>query len=129
MADLRAPQTAGQRPRVLVVEDEFLIALELEEMLQELGCEVIGPIGTIKEALEICQSMDADAAIVDLVLHGEPADPIAKVLTARNIPFGFASGMDSDLGNGWQELPFVKKPYLLEDLCDFLRQILPTHPR
>jgi DNA-binding response OmpR family regulator len=117
-----------KRPRVLLVEDEFLIAVSVQEMLEDLGCEVIGPIGTLADALDHCSSIDADAAVLNLVLQGETAFAVATILAARGIPFGFASGVDSDQTiDGWRSRPFLTKPYSSVQLRDFLLQVLPDH--
>ena len=114
------------RPKVLVIEDDFLIAVSVQEMLEALGCEVLGPIGTMAKALDACQSTDADAAILDLVLNQELAYPIADALVARGIPFGFASGFDRIQTNVlWQSRPFLRKPFTEADLRTFLLLILP----
>ena len=117
-----------RRPRVLLVEDELLIAVTVQEMLEDLGCEVIGPITTLSEALDHCASTDADAAVLNLILKGEEAYAVAAVLAARNIPFGFASGVDQEHAmRDWKDRPFLTKPYSPADLRDFLRQVLPDH--
>ena len=104
------------KPRVLVVEDEFLIADMLQMMLEELGCEVVGPVATVTEAIAATQILEIDAAIVDLVLKGERADAVAEALKVRGVPFGFATGMPADGAKGsWKNHPFlIPKPYSKE---------------
>jgi chemotaxis family two-component system sensor kinase Cph1 len=117
-------------PRVLVVEDEFLIALALQETLEGFGCRVLGPIARLGEAIAEATAGDMDAAILDLVLDGKPSDPVAEALSVRGIPFGFASGMNPYHADArWRTRPFIAKPYSIADLRDFLRQLLPGHAK
>ena len=77
--------------RVILVEDEALIAMIIEEMIGDLGCTVVGPAATIDEALAIVGA-EADCALLDINLRGAPSWPIADALKARGIPFAFVSG-------------------------------------
>jgi DNA-binding response OmpR family regulator len=111
--------------RVLVVEDEFLIAEDLRDILEVAGYEVLGPYGTLSEAMGACWSVEADAAIVDLVLHGESAYPLADVLTRRGIPFGFASGQETAATeSAWEQRPFIGKPYSTEEVKRLVGDLL-----
>ncbi len=78
--------------RVLVVEDELLVAMLIEEMCADLSCEVVGPVATLEEAIERSQEADCDIALVDMHLVGARADPVITELHARAIPFAIASG-------------------------------------
>src|SRR5256885_2717491 len=80
-------------PRMLVIEDEALIALELETILLQLGCECVGPVTGLAEGLRQAETAEVDGAIVNLILDGKPAYAIAEMLEQRGIPFGFASGV------------------------------------
>jgi CheY-like chemotaxis protein len=98
--------------RVLVVDDEALIAMLVEDMLSDLGCETVGPAYQLSEALTMAREADFDCAILDLNLEGQTTYPVAKVLRARNIPFAFASGYAvSDLGEGFGDVPVLHKPF------------------
>jgi CheY-like chemotaxis protein len=79
--------------RVLVVEDEGLLAALLEDMLAELGCQTIGPAGTVEQALALIAEFEVDAAVLDLNLNGVQAYPVAEFLRRRGIPFIFTTGM------------------------------------
>ena len=81
----------GRDPAVLVVEDEFLIAMELEMILEQHGCRILGPAPTVKESLIILTAERPDAAVLDLNLRGEPATPVAAALRSRNVPFLISS--------------------------------------
>ena len=85
---------AGSRPRILVVEDEFLIALEIEQMLVDLGCTVIGPVPSVARALALLEREAPDFAILDVNLGRERSTPVAEALRADGVPFGLATGYD-----------------------------------
>jgi DNA-binding response OmpR family regulator len=81
--------------RVLVVEDEFLIAMELRAFLEDAGFEVLGPVPTVASALDAVGSELPDAAVLDVNLYGERVTPVAVALAARNVPFVLASAYSS----------------------------------
>lgn len=78
--------------RVLVVEDSFLVAASLKRILQELGCDVIGPAPTVREASKLIEAHPCDAAILDINLGKESAEPVAELLESRQVPFIFVTG-------------------------------------
>lgn len=77
--------------RVLIVEDEFLVAALLEDRLEMLGCDVVGPAVSIAEALELLATEPLDAAVLDVNINGEKVFPVADALAERGIPFLFAT--------------------------------------
>lgn len=83
--------------RVLVAEDEYLVAIDLAESLSEMGIEVFGPAGAVSEALDLIATFGdrLDAAILDINLRDEFVYPVADELVARNIPFIFTTGYDA----------------------------------
>jgi DNA-binding response OmpR family regulator len=84
-----------QPTRVLVVEDEYLIAADLVMRLEGEGVEVIGPVGTIEGALDLLDRTEIlDGAVLDLSLSGEMAFPVADALRDRGVPFVFSTGYD-----------------------------------
>jgi len=85
---------AGRPARVLVVEDEFLIALEIEDILSAAGVDVIGPASTVAAALTLLQHERPDAAVLDANLQGELVVPVAQALRSLKIPFVLASADD-----------------------------------
>jgi DNA-binding NarL/FixJ family response regulator len=87
------PGTLRER-RVLLAEDELLVAMELEAMLRDLGCEVIGPAATVDEALHLARAEAGplDAAVLDINLAGQASFPVADLLAGRNVPVVFATG-------------------------------------
>lgn len=103
--------------RVLVVEDEMLIVMLLEDILQELGCKIIGPVGRVAKAVSLANMEPFDAAILDINVAGEEVFPVACELVRRAIPFVFVSGYGADhLPKEWRDRPILQKPFQLEDL-------------
>lgn len=97
--------------RILVVEDEWLVALDTLDMLERAGCVVIGPVATVAEALTIVDSEQIDAAVLDVRLATETTFPIAEALMARHAPFVFVTGLaSSDLPAKFRECRMVSKP-------------------
>jgi CheY-like chemotaxis protein len=78
--------------RLLIVEDEYFLAQDLTDYFQQLGVEVIGPVGSVSEALELLESADVHGAVLDINLRGERVYPVADVLRQKHVPFIFASG-------------------------------------
>jgi DNA-binding response OmpR family regulator len=85
-------QASPSRLRVLVVEDTFLIAVDLADQLTDSGYQVVGPVSTVKHALETMDGAELDGALLDVNLDGERSFPIAELLAARGIPFIFLTG-------------------------------------
>ena len=103
------PET--RRKRILIVEDEALVAMLLEDMLTELGFDVVGPAHTLPRALELLESEPVDAAILDVNLGNCRSYPIAQKAAAKGIPFIFASGYDSP-GAQWDgPTRMLRKPF------------------
>jgi CheY-like chemotaxis protein len=99
--------------RVLVVEDEYYLAHEVAQKLEKMGAAVLGPVGTLREALEIAGDTDTkfDAALLDIALHGEMVLPVAAILKMRRIPFAFISGYDEQiLPPSYRRTPRFAKP-------------------
>jgi DNA-binding response OmpR family regulator len=134
--------TAGNGPpgaavsRILVVEDEFLIAMEMEAMLIDGGFRVIGPVATVAAALAIIEKEPPDAAVLDVSLRGERVTPVASVLRAMSVPFVLASAFDPGELNKDAALAGVLnigKPAVAGFLLKALRDILDrggiSHPQ
>ncbi len=111
---------------ILVVEDEFLLAMQIEVVLQEAGWNVIGPAGTLASAVKLAQNAACDAAVLDVNLRGERVDEAANILSERGIPFLFVSGY------GRENLPaafrdsaeFLVKPFSDQALVRTVRDLL-----
>jgi DNA-binding response OmpR family regulator len=90
----------GLTRQILVVEDEFLIAMDLAQTLRRAGYHVLGPAGSVRAALELLRHVRPDAAVLDVNLRGERVTPVAVVLRAMAVPYILASGYDAaDLGD------------------------------
>lgn len=114
--------TIGKRLRVLIIEDEPVVAMCLEDMLDALGCETAGTAGRLAEGLALAQSLALDAAILDINLGGERSTPIAQVLHGRGVPFVFASGYGA-APESFETRPLIQKPYREQDVDDALRAL------
>ena len=111
--------------RILVVEDEPLVAMLVETMLQDLGCEVIGPAYSLDEGQRLAGGEELDAAILDVNLNGEMSDPIAAVLESRGVPFALATGYGGSAPQAaGQAVPVLNKPFRAETLESMLSQLL-----
>ncbi|WP_448188278.1 response regulator [Azospirillum sp. sgz301742] len=108
--------------RLLVVEDEAMVAIMLEDMLHDLGCEVVGPAGDVPHALELAQTDQGIAgAILDVNVAGTPIYPVAAALKARGVPFVFMTGYGSaDIDGRFADAPTVHKPFSMPVLRDTL---------
>ncbi len=103
--------------RVLVVEDDYLLAQDLREQLMCWGAEMIGPVTKVAEALAFLEAGSApDMAILDIELNDTMVYPVAEVLRARGIPFVFATGYDAlVIPEGYAGVPVAQKPMALRD--------------
>lgn len=112
--------------RVLVVEDEMLVAMLLEDMLAALGCEIIGPAARVEQALKMIETAGVlDAAVLDVNLNGEKSYPVADELAARRVPFVFSTGYGKNsLHNGYRSFPLLQKPFSPHELDDVLTGLL-----
>ena len=120
-----APAGALGGARLLVVEDEPLVALEIEAELADAGAVVVGPVGTLEAAARLIEAEPLDAALLDANLAGKPVDALATALAARGVPFAFASGYGpSGLPEGFRDRPLLGKPFGAEALVALVRGLL-----
>jgi CheY-like chemotaxis protein len=111
--------------RVLVVEDETIVSWAIEDMLADLGCEVVGPAARLSQALAIVDSGNIDLAILDVNLNGQKSFPIADALAARGVPFLFSTGYGSEgILDPYNVYPTIQKPYGQTVLCAALERLL-----
>ena len=119
--------SSAAAPRVLVVEDEYLIRMLLEDMLDELGYGVVAAVGTISEASHIATSGEFNAAILDVNLDGQEIYPVADILAKRGLPFVFVTGYgERSLPEPYRGRPALQKPFQAEQLKRMLAELLPS---
>ncbi|PNU03801.1 response regulator [Novosphingobium guangzhouense] len=103
--------------RVLVVEDEMLVAMNIEDMLTELGAIVVGPAMRLDTALDLAGREDFDLAMLDVNIHGGRSYPVATVLKSRGVPFIFATGCGhADDADEFSDVATLAKPFRSTDL-------------
>ena len=115
-----APSNA---PRIMIVEDEALVALMVEDLLKDFGCEISGSFGAVDDALAYLRDAAApppalDGAVLDVNIGGTMVFPVAERLRAAGIPFVFATGYGALPRQGFEEITVLNKPIeprLLED--------------
>ena len=118
-----------QGHRVLIIEDELLIALDLQAALIQIGAEVIGVAATADEALAAVASPSLTAAIVDLRLNGQSVRDAVQTLTDRNLPFIFYSGLEgTPTARSWPKVPLLLKPLPPEEVASTLARVASAHP-
>jgi CheY-like chemotaxis protein len=110
--------------RVLVVEDEMMVSMLIEDMLAELGCEVVGPASRLDEAMALAREAEVDCAVLDVNLGGQPIFPVADLLRERGRPFAFATGYgDAGLREADKGSPVLQKPFREGDLARVLGEL------
>jgi len=124
VADSRGSSLMGLK--VFLVEDEALVAMLVEELLVELGCEIGGTATTVLEAVSQIESgLDFDVAILDVNLGGENSFPIAEALIARGRPFMFATGFGpADIAQRFPGVLLLLKPYSARALAQSLETLI-----
>lgn len=114
--------------RVLIVEDEYLIAVDAKATLEQAGCEIIGVVGTVTKALNVLAPGACDAVLLDANLGGESAEPVAAALQQRGIPFLVVTGYDANRRpSALAGAPFLSKPCKPADLVKAVLA-LQAHP-
>jgi DNA-binding response OmpR family regulator len=109
--------------RILIVEDEFLVAAMLEDELADAGALVIGPAATLADGLRLARTGDFDAAVVDWNLDGENSGPIAQALLQRDLPFVVSTGYGA-VADEFAGCPLLAKPYDPAELVGLLAGLL-----
>lgn len=119
--------TTNPAPRVFIVEDESMLVMLLEDLLPTLGYTVVGSAASVDQALAALDQAEADLAVIDVNLAGEPSFPVADALRARGVPFLFTTGY------GQQGLParfanaaVLAKPFRRQDIQDALAGLHPA---
>jgi len=117
---MAASALAGRR--ILLVEDNFHIAMVMAELLRTEGAEIIGPKGTVADALAIIAVTEhLDGAALDINLQGELVYPVVDALRAKGVPVVFITGYDEiSIKPGYADVPCLQKPIMVENLTQAL---------
>jgi len=108
--------------RIIIIEDEVLIALDIEQAVADAGCEVAGCARTIPEALDFLQNQDYDGAVVDANLNGDSARPVMEYLDRNQTPYIVVSGYTRDqLEFLSDETLLIGKPFSMGELTSSIR--------
>lgn len=111
--------------RVLLVEDEGLVAMAVEDMLRDMGCEVAASACSVDEAFDKLTAGGFEIALLDISLRGKKVYPVAEALLSRGIPFAFASGYGSaELPEAFKSRPVASKPFQMGELSAALAEAL-----
>jgi CheY-like chemotaxis protein len=113
---------AGQH--VLVVEDEVIVGMDLQMMLEDAGCDVVGPVGSVDQALQLIRTGQCaiDAAVLDINLHGCMSFDVADALSAAEVPFVMVTGYNlRTVPAQHRERPVIRKPYSPDELLSILQ--------
>lgn len=113
--------------RILVVEDEYLVATALADDLSDAGAEVLGPAPSVAQALELIDgAAQLDIGVLDINLAGEPVYPVADALAARGVPFVLVTGYDGHaIPERYRDAPRLEKPVEARTVLAVLRRLLP----
>jgi DNA-binding response OmpR family regulator len=115
-------ENESARHRILVVEDEMLIAMVIEDAVHDSGGQVVGPAATLEKALKLVEEEEFDAAILDVTIRGGKVYPVAERLLKRGVPFVFASGYgDWALPAELRDKPRLTKPFTAAALEEQIR--------
>jgi DNA-binding response OmpR family regulator len=122
--------TSLQGKRVMIVEDELLVAMMIEDILLEQDCDVLGPYTNLADALQAAEAEMMDLAVLDVNLRGEKIYPVARMLSDRGVPFLLLSGYGADAipadQPNWRA---CAKPFTPDDLTRLLAEQLESQAR
>jgi DNA-binding response OmpR family regulator len=117
-------ESIGDRMKILVVEDETMVALLLEDMLDSMGHEVIGPAASVDEAMTLISENTFDVALLDINLgSSEKAFPVADHLDAMKIPYALVSGYDPGGIEGYDHAVNLQKPFSVSALMSTVAEL------
>ena len=115
---------SSTRKNVLLVEDEAMVAMMVEKVLAEFGLHVVGPYGTIDDAMRAASEIPLDAAILDINLDGQSVYPVVDVLMANGVPTAFISGYGAEsVDRRFEHIPLVQKPIDRQVLLDLFNLV------
>lgn len=110
--------------RILVVEDEPIIAIEIENTLNAMGCEIVGPVARLSQAIALASDRDLDCAVLDVNVRGGSITPVAELLLARGVPLLLTTGYSEfALPECLVHVPRLTKPYSNDGLVNEVRRL------
>lgn len=110
--------------RVFIVEDEYMLVQDLSMDLVNLGARIVGPAGTLAEAMRLAAETAIDVAVLDVNLQGKMVFPVADLLMARSVPFLFATGYDGSIVPGrFHHVMRCEKPFDLACITQVLERL------
>jgi CheY-like chemotaxis protein len=124
-----AAEGAFQGCRILIVEDEALVSLMLQDLVELWGGRVAGVAGRLEKAVALASTVAADAALLDMNLHGEHSGPVADFLHARGIPIVVVTGYGPEALRAPPLAEILRKPLHRDELRDALLRALDDAPR
>ena len=127
------PDASSQQralPRILVIEDEPLLAMDMAGMLSDAGFEAVSPASSLGEAMQAAAKRDFDAVVLDANLAGKPVDELAALLTRANVPFAFVTGYGREgLPKAFASAPMLAKPFSVEAFIATVRKLISPEKR
>ncbi|MEH6676557.1 response regulator [Phenylobacterium sp.] len=115
----------GRRAKVLVLEDEWLIAEQIGTAITGAGYEIVGPVGRVRQAMDLLEREAVDLAVLDINVHEDRSFEVAGRLAAKATPFVFLSGYsDLEIPCGFSDRPLLQKPVDPDNLCRLLGRLL-----
>ncbi len=128
-AELAQARSRFEGLKILVVEDESIVSFLLEDMLTDIGCQVLGHAAALPEAFKLFDKLQPQAAILDVNLRGEMVFPFAERLEHARVPFLFATGYGAaGIPEQWRRWPVIQKPFQLKTLVKALDLALVGEP-
>ncbi len=122
----RQSAAAVSPPRILVLEDNYLLAGNVCDFLRECGLEPVGPVGSVDSGVELAQHEDIDAAVLDINLQGRMCFPICSELAKRHVPFMFLSGYAGSplVPSEFRAARHIEKPFAPEEFQSVLQDLV-----
>ena len=118
------PEGSLKGRKILIVEDSPVVAPFTADLLDELGCEVVGPAPNMAAARELVEAGQFDGALMDIHIRGAQVFPLCEILEAKGLPFVLTSGYaDRQMPQKWQDRPRLQKPYTLDQVEQALRAL------
>ena len=117
----------SRAPRVLIVEDQIMLGLQLAAAVEDCGCEPVGPLSLVATALPVALRESIDAALLDVYLIDQTVDPVADVLARRGIPFAFVTAYSRrHLPEALQGRPCLNKPFTDREIRSLITTLTGT---